>query len=407
MDRLAVNGGKPVRTEAFPSWPIFDELEEQMVLDVVRSGKWGGTGSVISKTFSEKLPEMEKQIARLQDAAYAVSVVNGTVAITVALQAAGVKPGDEVIVPPYTFIATATAALAYGVIPVFADIEEDTLLIDPDKVEQAITPRTKAIIAVHIAGAPANMSRIKEIAAKHKLKVIEDAAQAVGAKWEGTGVGAIGDLGTFSFQSSKNLNSGEGGAIVTNDKELWERAWSICNVGRVPNGAWYQHDRVGQNYRMTELQAALILAQMSRLDEQMRKREINARLLNELLGGIDGIRLMNQDARITRHANHLYMFRLAPELIERVAKNDFIRQVNAEGIPVSAGYVPLNANKAIIGATREFEGEERLFACPVCERVCGEVIWLGQAALLAEEKDIHDIASGIRKVVHASAGSRP
>jgi dTDP-4-amino-4,6-dideoxygalactose transaminase len=403
MERLAVNGGKPVRTDAFPSWPIFGELEERMILEVIRSGKWGGTGTVLSKQFSEKLPVMEKQFARLHDADYAVSVVNGTVAITVALQAAGIQPGDEVIVPSYTFVATASAALAYGVIPVFADIEEDTLLIDPDKIVQAITPRTKAIIAVHIAGAPANMSRIKEIAARYKLKVIEDAAQAVGAQWEGKGVGAIGDIGTFSFQSSKNLNAGEGGAIVTNDKELWENAWSICNVGRVPNGAWYQHDRIGQNYRMTELQAAMILAQMSRLEEQMKRRESNARLLDELLGGIGGIRLMKRDARITRHANHLYMFRLPSGFAESGAKADFIRKVNAEGIPVSAGYIPLNANKAIIEATKTFAGEERVYACPVCERVCEEVVWLGQAALLAEDKDMYDIEGAVRKVLGAYA----
>lgn len=370
-----------------------------MILEVIRSGKWGGTGSVLSEQFSEKLPVMEEKFARLQDASYAVSAVNGTVAITVALQAAGIKPGDEVIVPPYTFVATASAALAYGVVPVFADVEENTLLIDPDKVEQAITPRTKAIIAVHIAGAPANMSRIKEIAARYKLKVIEDAAQAVGARWEGRAVGAIGDLGTFSFQSSKNLNAGEGGAIVTNDRELWERAWSICNVGRVPNGAWYQHDRIGQNYRMTELQAAIILGQLSRLEEQMLKRESNVKLLNELLSGVDGIRLMKQDARITRHANHLYMFRLPFELAKRNGKIDFIRKVNAEGIPVSAGYVPLNANRAIIEATKEIAGEERVYSCPVCERLCGETVWLGQSVLLAEEKDMHDIAVAIRKVL--------
>src|SRR5690606_34782400 len=179
-----------------------------LLKEVLESGKWGGAGGAGNKKFEPKLPLMEKKFAALQNTEYAVSVVNGTVAITVALQAAGVKSGDEVIIPPYTFIATATACLAFGAIPVVADIEEDTLLIDPEKIEALITPKTKAIIAVHIAGSPANMTRINEIASKHGLAVIEDAAQAVGASWEGKGVGGLGDLGTFSLQSSKNLNSG-------------------------------------------------------------------------------------------------------------------------------------------------------------------------------------------------------
>jgi dTDP-4-amino-4,6-dideoxygalactose transaminase len=399
MNKLAVDGGTPIRTEPFPKWPIFGELEEQMILDVIRSGKWGGTGKVSSDQYTARLPEMERKFADLQDAKYGVSVVNGTVAITVALQAAGVKSGDEVIMPPYTFIATASAALAYGAIPVFVDIEEDTLLIDPLKVEQAITTKTKAIIAVHIAGAPANMTRLTEIAKKHNLMLIEDAAQAVGAQWEGKGVGAIGDIGTFSFQSTKNLNSGEGGMILTNDERLWENAWSGCNVGRIPNGAWYQHERLGQNYRMTELQAAIVVAQMSRLSEQMNVREKNARLLNEFLKQNDGIRLIKEDSRITRHARHLYMFRIEPERVNQIVKKDLIEKVNAEGIPLLSGYIPLNQNKAILDSIREWTGKERFDSCPVCERLSEkEVLWLSQDILLADEKAMHDIANALKKV---------
>lgn len=228
---------------------------------MVRSGKWGGTGRVM-------LPELEEKFAALHDARYAVSIVNGTIGISVALMAAEVKTGDEVIMPSYTFIATATAALLYGAIPVFVDLEPDTLLLDPDKVEAAITPRTKAIVAVHIAGSPANMTRLKEIADKHGLKLIEDAVQAVGAQWEGRAAGAIGDMGTFSFQTSKNLTTGEGGIILTNDEALADRAWSLANVGRVRNGGWYQHEEIGWNLRMTEFQAAILLAQLTRLEEQ-------------------------------------------------------------------------------------------------------------------------------------------
>jgi dTDP-4-amino-4,6-dideoxygalactose transaminase len=371
----------------------------QLLKEVLESGKWGGAGGSPRSNYEPKLPLMERKFAELQNAQYAVSVVNGTVAITVALQAAGLKPGDEVIVPPYTFIATASAALAYGIIPVFADIEEDTLLIDPEKVEALITAKTKGIIAVHIAGAPANMTRLKEIAAKHGLALIEDAAQAVGASWEGQGVGAIGDLGTFSLQSSKNLNSGEGGIITTNNRDYWENAWSICNVGRVPNGGWYQHDRFGQNYRMSEFQAAVVLGQMTRLEEQMSKREQNAKLLDELLSGTKGIRLLKQDPRITRHAYHLYMFKLD---LEQADKNDFIRKANAEGIPLAAGYIPLNRNQSIIETTKMWTGEERVYDCPVCERLCEkEAVWLTQHILLSDEQAIREVAHGLQKVAQS------
>lgn len=400
MNKLAIDGGTPVRTEAFAEWPVFGELEERMVTEAIRSGKWGGSGVVKGSGREPMLPLFERKFAELQDAEYAVNVVNGTVAITVALQAAGVKPGDEVIVPPYTFIATATAALAYGAIPVFADIEEHTLMLDPDKAEQAITPRTKAVIPVHLAGASADMDRFTELGRKYGLSVIEDAAQAAGAAWKGKGVGSHGTAGTFSFQSSKNLNAGEGGVLLTNDSAVWERAWSICNVGRVPGGEWYGHKHLGQNYRMTELQAALLLAQMTRLEEQMQTRERNAALLDGLLEEVEGIVPPFRDERVTRHANHLYMFRIDPAWTDRIAKTDFIRKLQAEGIPASAGYFALNRNEAIIGAIRDWTGAERIDACPVCERVSDkEVVWLGQQVLLSDEKAIRDVALAVRKVV--------
>jgi len=393
MDKLAIDGGPRIRTKPFPAWPIFDELEERLILEVVRSGKWGGTGRV-------KLPELEEKFAALHDAKHAVSIVNGTVAITIALQAAGVLPGDEVIMPPYTFIATASSALLFGAIPVFVDVEPDTMLLDPEKVEAAITSKTKAIIAVHIAGSPANLTRLKAIADKHGLRLIEDSAQAVGARWNGVGVGALGDLGTFSFQSSKNINAGEGGMILTNDREMADHAWSLANVGRIREGGWYQHETIGWNLRMTELQAAILLGQLSRLDGQMELRERNAKLLTELLHDIPGARTLRRDPEVTRHAQHLFMFRIDPELADRVNKNDVIRKLNAEGIPVSYGYVSLNRNKAVIKETKKWTGEEREYSCPNSERACDkEILWLNQNVLLAGETDMHDIAAGVRKVL--------
>ena len=399
MEKLAINGGTPVRTKPFPQWPVFDELEQKLLLEVLHSGKWGGTGRV-------KLPEVEKQFAEIHQAKHAVSVVNGTLAITVALQAAGVQPGDEVIMPPYTFFATAAAPLMFGAIPVFADIEPQSLLIDPEKVEALITPRTKAIIPVHIGGAPANMTRLKEIADKHGLRIIEDSAQAVGARWEGRGVGAIGDLGTFSFQSTKNINSGEGGMILTNDEQLADKAWSLVNAGRIRNGGWYQHEVIGWNMRMTEFQAAILIGQLSRLEQQMAVREKNARLLTEMLKEIDGIQVLEYDSRITRHAYHLYIFKLHPDLADRVNKGDVCRKLNAEGIPVFEGYVALNRNRAIQEEIRKWTGAYRSDSCPVAERLCEkEALWMPQNVLLGDENDIRDIAQAIRKVIRSYKAS--
>lgn len=393
MEALAIQGGTPVRTKPFPTWPVYGEEEERLLLEVLHSGKWGGVGRV-------KLAELEEKFAALHDAKYAISTVNGTIALTVALKAAGVEAGDEVIMPPYTFIATATSALLFGAIPVFADVEPETLLLDPDKVEEAITPKTKAIITVHLAGAPSNMTRLKEIADKHGLALIEDAAQAVGAQWEGKGIGALGDFGTFSFQSSKNVNAGEGGMILTNSEELADYAWSIANVGRVRGGGWYQHEYVGWNLRMTEWQAAVALAQLTRLEEQMRKRERNAKLLTELLSEIDGIETMRWDPRITRHAYHLYLFKLSPEAAERLDKKEVVRRVCAEGIPLLEGYVSLNRNQAVLREIEKWTGEKRTYSCPVSERASEkEAFWLPQNVLLAEEEDMQDIARAMKKVM--------
>ncbi|MGF9711293.1 DegT/DnrJ/EryC1/StrS family aminotransferase [Paenibacillus sp. JMULE4] len=395
MVKLAIDGGSPVRTKPFPEWPIYDQLEEKLLLEVLHSGKWGGATR-------SKLPEAERLFAELHDAKYAVTVVNGTVAIAIALQAAGVRAGDEVIVPPYTFFATAAAPLLFGAIPVFADVEEQTLLIDPDQVEALITPRTKAIVPVHIGGAPANMTRMKAIAEKHGLRIIEDSAQAAGARWNGTGVGAIGDLGTFSFQSSKNINSGEGGMILTNNEALADQAWSLVNAGRIRDGAWYQHEVIGWNLRMTEFQAALLIGQLSRLEQQMAVREKNARLLNELLQDVDGVSPLATDPQVTRHAYHLYIFKLHKDLADKLNKSDVCRMLNAEGIPVHEGYVALNQNRAISEEIRKRTGQARRDSCPVAERACEkEALWLPQNVLLGDEQDMHDIAQAIRKVVQS------
>ncbi|PTX64899.1 dTDP-4-amino-4,6-dideoxygalactose transaminase [Melghirimyces profundicolus] len=405
MEKLAIHGGDPVRTEPFPRWPVWGEEEKELLLEVLHSGKWGGTGRVLTGEGTSKLEELEKRLTAFQGARHGITTVNGTMAITVALQAAGIEPGDEVIMPPYTFIATATAALLFGAIPVFADVEEETLLLDPAKVEEAVTPRTKAVIPVHLAGASADMTRLKETARRYGLSIIEDSAQAVGTRWEDKGVGALGNLGTFSFQSGKNLTAGEGGFILTNDERLAQKAWSLANVGRVKAGGWYQHERIGWNLRMTEWQAAILLAQMNRLPEQLKKREQNARILDRLLGKISGIEPVKTDPRVTRHARHLYLFRIQSSVIP-MNKEEFLRAVQAEGIPLSPGYVSLNRHPAVLRSIRKWTGEHRVNPCPVAERMADrEAFWLGQNILLADERAMFQIARAIEKVI-AYLGSR-
>jgi dTDP-4-amino-4,6-dideoxygalactose transaminase len=395
MEALALDGGKPIRNKPFPAWPVFDETEERLLLEALHSGKWGGANRRL-------LPELERKFADYHGAKHAVSVVNGTVAITVALLAAGIEPGDEVIVPSYTFIATATAVLLLGAIPVFVDVEEDTLLLDPEKIEGLINPLTKAVIAVHIAGAPADMNRLREIADKHGLILMEDAAQAVGARWQGKGAGTLGDVATFSLQSSKNINAGEGGMILTNDDHIADMAWSICNVGRLKGGDWYQHEHVGWNFRMTEFQAAIALGQLTRLDAQITVRAENAAYLTKLINEIPGLVPVRRDVRITTHANHIYMFKLDSKLARRVDKIDFIQKLNAEGIPAGQGYIPLNRNEAIIRDTAKRTGIRKVYECPVSERLTKrEVIWLPQNVLLGTSEDMDDTSNAIAKVIHS------
>ena len=408
-EKLAIEEGAAVRTDPWPAWPVWDAREEQALLDVLRSGHWGMVDGA-------KVQQFETAWAELHRARYCVSVVNGTAALEIALRALEVGPGDEVIVPPYTFIATATAALLVGAVPIFADIDPETYELDPSAVEAAVSPRTRAIIPVHIGGCPPDLDAILAIARKHGPRVLEDAAQAHGASWRGQPVGALGDLGTFSFQASKNLNSGEGGAIVTNDEVLYQRLWSLHNVGRVQSPewrtrSWYQHEILGFNSRLTEFQAAILLAQMTRLDAQMARREAGATYLDQELSRIDGIRPQRRDPRVTAHAHHLYIFRYDPSAFGGRVREEFLSALQAEGVPCSPGYVPLHHAPAI--KTEVARLCQRLGRTddpldrplPVAERAgYAEGVWLGQRLLLAEESDLKDIPAAVRKIHKAWTG---
>ncbi len=400
MASLAIKGGKPVRTAPFPVWPVWGDEEIDNLTAVIKSGKWGRINGKVTESFEQKF-------AAYQQAQYGIAMNSGTTALRLALTAADVDAGSEVICPAYTFIATASAAVEAGCIPVFVDIDPDTYNMDPKTVEQAISPRTAAIMPVHFAGRPADLDGIMAIAKKHNLKVIEDAAQAWGAEWRGKKVGAIGDAGCFSFQSSKNINAGEGGIILTNDELINKFAKSHHNCGRSEDGMWYEHFYFGGNYRITEFQSAVLLAQLGRYEELMKIRQQNYARLNELLSPIEGIKILPDDERVTSHSCHLYIFRYQKQHFADKPKTAFIDALRKEGIPCSAGYsIPLYKQPVFLNRAFGPRGKSvalpvnyHTFNCPETEKACyEESIWFTQNVLLGTEEDMQDIATAIIKI---------
>lgn len=392
---LAIDGGTPVRTAPFPRGQEVGPEEEAALISVLRSGHWGSSSG-------SEVREFESEFAAFQEAPHATAVANGTLALVAALRAIGVKPGDEVIVPPYTFIASASAVVLAGAVPVFADVDPDTMLLDAAAASRAVTERTVGIMPVHIGGRPCDMDAITALAQRHGLFVLEDAAQATGAEWRGRKTGTIGDLGTFSFQSSKILTAGEGGMITTADDALADLVWSMANVGRIRGGGWYQHEFIAFNLRMTEFQGALLRSQLRRYPAQALRRARRAGQLDERLGAIDGVRVPPADDRVTSHSHALYTFRLPPG----TDKQWFLAAVRAEGIPAEAGYVSLNRIPVLLQAAREASGRPHLEfeACPVSAEIESDVIWLHHNVLLGDDKDIDDVVIAVSKVLGAKHG---
>ncbi|MGB7158597.1 MAG: DegT/DnrJ/EryC1/StrS family aminotransferase [Tepidisphaeraceae bacterium] len=410
---LALLGGTPIRTKPFPTWPIYGQPEEQALLRALHSGKWG-------KIDGSEVATFERRFAEYCGAKHGIAVVNGTVSLRIALMAAGIEAGDEVIIPPYTFLATATAVVEANATPVFVDIDRETFNIDPAAIEAAITPRTRAIIPVHLGGLPCEMDAIMNIAQRHRLVVIEDAAHAHGSEYKGRRVGGIGHVGSFSFQSTKNLTSGEGGIITTSDDTFAERCRSIHNCGRIAGGAWYEHHVMSANYRLGEFAGAILNCQLDRLDEQTNTRDANGRYLDKLLGKVPGITPQKRDERATRNAYHLYPFRYE-QTVFGVPRSRFHEALAAEGIPGSTGYVlplnrqPLFVNRAFGPYTGYRSARPDIdfgsLRLPNCERICaGEGSWLTQNVLLGTRADMDDVVRAIEKVYenrHALAGTEP
>lgn len=382
---LALHGGTPVRSKAWPRWPQWDESERDGLLAVLERGEWGG--------YDKAVRDFEAAFAARHAAAHCITTVNGTTTLETALRALGIGADDEVIVPPYTFIATASAVRIVGATPVFADVELETWNLSIPAVEAAISERTKAVIPVHFGGLPADLDALLPLAARHNLAVIEDAAHAHGSSWNGKPVGAQGTVGSFSFQASKNLTAGEGGALLTNDPVLAEKMWSIANCGRRSDGLWYEHPNLGTNLRLSGWQAAILSAGLARLDEQLRRRMGNARHLRAFLDEIDGLTPQLWDSRCDSHAHHLFLMRYDADRFAGLSQEKFVAALKAEGISASTGYAyPLYHQPPLQSP------HSRTLPCPNSEQLCRETVWLPQNLLLAEREEMDDVANAILKV---------
>lgn len=405
----AVLGGEPVRTKGWPSWPMWvADTDDKRVMDDIRSGVW--SRDKIATEFEEKW-------AQTLGAKRALLMVNGTNSLITSLIQFNIGGGDEVLVPPYTFIATVAAVLATGAIPVFVDVDPETFQMNPAKIEAKITSRTRAIIPVHIAGLPANLPAIMPIAKKHNLILIEDACQAHLAEINHKKVGTIGNAGCFSFQNSKNLAIGEGGAIVSDDVEFVDRCYSYHNYGNafgtVIGTAGAGTVIPGTKLRTTEYQAAIGLAQLKRLDEQTTTRNENAQYLISKLNAIPGILPAKLYDCVTRAAYHLFPFRYKKEEFKGMPRNIFLKALKAEGIPCTSGYQTLN-NMPYLANAFKTKNYKKMYSadmldirkynernqCPVNDRLCNEeAVWFGQNMLLTSKADMDDIAKAITRIL--------
>jgi len=417
---LAIHGGTPVRSKPFSSWPIFDETEEQALLAVLHSGKWWqfayGEGVELAEDLRKEVSEttrFQREFAAYHDCAHGIAAANGTATLEIILRALDIGPGDEVIVPPYTFIASATSILQVGAVPIFVDISPETFNLDPARIEEAITPRTRAIMPVHFGGQSADMDAINDIAAQYGLKVVEDAAHAHGSEWRGRKCGALGHAGSFSFQNSKNMTAGEGGIITTNDDALAQMCRSYLWAGREPGRPWYEHYRLGWNYRITEFQSAILHAQFARLPEQTRRRDANGRYLAErLTAEVRGFTPARLDERANLISFHLFISRYTPAAFGGMSRDEFCQVLTAEGIPSFTGYSqplyqnPMFLNKdfwkggfpCVAPYARDFDYADCAALCPVSEALIGDSVWFTQNMLLGTREDMDDIVEAIAKI---------
>lgn len=410
MEKLALFGGEKIREKSFPKYPIITSDEKNAVLEVLESGNLSTFVASPGDNFlgGKKIREFEEKFASHMGTRFAVAFNSATSALHAAIVAVGVKPGEEVIVPPYTFTSTATCALMHNTIPVFSDVKYDTYCLDPTKLNDVITPLTRAIIPVHLFGHPCDMDEIIDIAHKSNCKVIEDCAQSPDAIYKGKKVGTIGDCGVFSFQETKNMMTGEGGMLITNDEEIAKVAQMVRNHGEVIHPTLkdrtYKSEILGWGYRMTELEAAIGIVQLIKLDKQNEERIKLAEYLTDKIHTIDGLKHTKYDH--VKHVYYVYSFSFDEKKIG-ISRDRFCEAMRAEGIPCSGGYVkPLYLNPLYI--------EKRAFAfkhyaggvkyekgiCPVVEKLYEkDVVIIPIVRPPATFEDMDDIFNSIKKII--------
>lgn len=394
---LALFGGEPVRSKPFYTWPRMVEGQKEKLIYTLTNDTWG--------IGSESIKEFEEKFSIFHEAKNCIAINTGTNALWVSLKAAGVSYGDEVILPPYSFIATASAVLMANAVPIFVDIDPKTLNINSQLIESAITERTKAIIPVHIGGSPADMESIINLANKYGLGVIEDAAQAHGAEWNGKKVGALHKGGIFSFQTSKNMSAGEGGAIISNDEDFMDACFAYYNCGRQRGGDWYEHHIIGANHRMSAMAASLIIPQFQTIENDMNIRDKNRQKIDKALSDMN-LEIMHRYKKVTRESNHLYLVRYMEEKFNGIPREKFFEAMRAEGVYTYAGYKPLYREDVFQGKGNDFPWLKNIdysyISCPETELIADyQSVWLTQNHLLGDESDIQDIINAFEKVLTA------
>jgi len=422
---LAIDGGTPVRTDPFPDWPLHDEQEAEAVAAVARSGNWWrcaysteelDTAQEDQTDLRSRVDAFEQQFAAAHGAKHAIAVTSGSSALDIAVRAVGIQPGDEVITTPYTFISTSMCIMNSFAVPVYTDIDPHSYNMDAGQIEPLITERTRAILPVHFSGNLCDMEQICSIARKHNLVVIEDAAHAHGVEYENEKyAGTFGEIGCFSFQASKNLATGEGGMILTNDDALYDVAFSLHHLGRLPGELWYKHFHQAWNCRMTEFTAAIGIVQLGRLFAQNARRMANHAYLKGQLSQLPGLEPCRTDPKITKHSHHLQMLRYDANQMGGVHRNEFVGALVAEGIPALTGYTFPNYANPLMNS-EETRGRYQAAGialpdyaqyaerCPNCERACHEeAIWLEHRLLLGTRQDMDDIIAAFNKLVEAYA----
>jgi 3-amino-5-hydroxybenzoate synthase len=407
METLAVRDRELGKRKEFADWPQYDEREIAAVSRVVESRKWW-------RMAGTEVNEFEREFAACQGAQRSLAVTNGTQAIEIALAALDIGRGDEVIVPAFSFISTATAVLCANAVPIFVDVKPDTYCMDAGAIAGAITPRTRAIIPVHMAGHSADMDAILSVARKNGLPVIEDAAHGHGAEWGGKRVGAFDIGGIFSFQAGKLMTAGEGGLVLSNDEAFVERCFLFGNCGRPKTDRTYQHCVLGSNSRMSELHAAVLRVQLQRLEEQNETRHKNGALLDRMMSSLPGITPQAQDVRVTRNPRYMYMFKYDKEVFNELSRESFVDALIAEDIPAFVAYLaihrtPVFRQRAFAPRWRSDDSllpDYNQVHCPVSELIGETVVWLHHRVLLGDEQDlvrIVEVVDSIRR--HATRAS--